>query len=218
MNEDAPREPDLFDLPLDGPPPAAPESDREPTGAPRRAAASEPARTLPLFEAESEPAAAAGSDSRREAALRGRPVAVPSPPSEPRTASPVRRLIGTVGDLLILAAVGALASAGAAGLGVTPASGRLPALLLFVVVFSFLYSVVPLAFWGSTPGMSWARLVARNGAREPLSFGQTALRWLATWATWASLGLLGLVALSGRSLADRLSGSRTFEVLSSEPV
>ena len=57
-----------------------------------------------------------------------------------------------------------------------------------------------------------AGLVARTGTSEPLSFGQTAQRWVATWLTWALAGLPGLLALSGRSLADRLSGSRTYEV------
>ena len=86
------------------------------------------------------------------------------------------------------------------------------ALLLFLLAWSFLYFVVSLAFWGQTPGMAWAGLIARSGASEPLSFGQTAQRWAATWLTWALVGLPGLLALSGRSLADRLSGSRTYEV------
>ena len=58
--------------------------------------------------------------------------------------------------------------------------------------------------------MLWAGLVARCGASEPLSFGQSVARWLATWLTWLLGGLPGLLALSGRSLVDRLSGSTTF--------
>ena len=89
--------------------------------------------------------------------------------------------------------------------------GSIPALLVFLLSFSFLYCVVSLAFWGQTPGMAWCGLVARTEETEPLSFGQTALRWLGHWLTWALLGLPGLLAFSGRSLADRLSGSSTYE-------
>ncbi|MBZ0149688.1 MAG: branched-chain amino acid ABC transporter permease [Pseudorhodoplanes sp.] len=77
-------------------------------------------------------------------------------------------------------------------------------------------AVISLAFWGQTPGMAWVGLVARTVAGEPLSFGQTALRWAGSWLTWATLGLAGLSALSGRSLADRVSGSATYAL--PEPV
>ena len=83
-------------------------------------------------------------------------------------------------------------------------------LAVFVLAWSFLYFVVPLAFWGATPGMSWAGLVSRTAATEPISFGQSALRWLGTWLTWTLGGLPGLLAWTGRSLADRLSGSGTY--------
>ena len=81
---------------------------------------------------------------------------------------------------------------------------------IFLLAWSFLYFVVSLAFWGQTPGMAWAGLIARVGESEPLSFGQTARRWAATWLTWACAGLPGLLAFTGRSLADRMSGSRTY--------
>ena len=123
-----------------------------------------------------------------------------------------RRLISAAGNFVILAASGVVAGFGAAAMGATLSTAAAPALALFLLSFSFLYSVVPLAFWGSTPGMSWAGLVARNGTTEPLAFGQTVWRWLAGWLVVATAGLLGLVALSGRSLADRLSGSSTFEL------
>jgi uncharacterized RDD family membrane protein YckC len=71
--------------------------------------------------------------------------------------------------------------------------------------------VVPLAFWGGTPGMIWCGLVARNAVSEPLSFGQSVLRWLGAWLTWALAGLPGLLALGGRSLSDLLSGSATYD-------
>ena len=57
--------------------------------------------------------------------------------------------------------------------------------------------------------MVWAGIVARGEDAEPLAFGQTARRWIGGLLTMALGGLPGLLALSGRSLADRLSGSRT---------
>ena len=85
-------------------------------------------------------------------------------------------------------------------------------LLLFLLAWSFLYFVIALAFWGQTPGMAWAGVIARARAEEPLSFGQTVRRWAGAWLTWALAGLPGLLALTGRSLADRLSDSRTYEL------
>ena len=79
-----------------------------------------------------------------------------------------------------------------------------------MTAFSFLYSVVTLAFWGQTPGMVAAGLMARSHGDQPLSFGQTGLRWLAGLLTVALGGLPLLVALTGRSFADRLSGSATY--------
>ena len=83
--------------------------------------------------------------------------------------------------------------------------------VLFLLPFSFLYQVFPLAFWGSTPGMSRVGIVARNLDGQSLSFSQAARRWLASVLTVISLGLpLILTAVTGRSLADRFSGSLTF--------
>jgi len=82
--------------------------------------------------------------------------------------------------------------------------------LVFLLPFSFLYQIFPLAFWGCTPGMAKAGIVARNRDGQALSFSQAALRWLASVLTIASLGLpLILTGTTGRSLADRLSGSQT---------
>ena len=80
---------------------------------------------------------------------------------------------------------------------------------IFLLSFSFLYYVFPLAFWGRTPGMSLVGLVARTPDNRPLTFGQTALRWLGTLGTAAGLGLPILLTLSGDSFTDRVSGSRT---------
>lgn len=237
-----PEEPFLFDLPLSVPPPSAPSAGDSPRGeTPPRRSSRRGARleSLPLFgepEATSAPAASL-SESEREplqvafaampvAAARG-PVPVPrpldrdAPMGDERatlTATPAAislRLRATFGDLAIFACAGAVAAVGATMLGAELNVGSLPALLVFLLSFSFLYCVVSLAFWGQTPGMAWTGLVARSQETEPLSFGQTALRWLGHWLTWALLGLPGLLALSGRSLADRLSGSRTYESLDS---
>jgi uncharacterized RDD family membrane protein YckC len=123
----------------------------------------------------------------------------------------LRRMRAAFGDLAILLAVGAVAAAGATLIGAELGLHSLPALLVFLLSFSFLYCVVSLAFWGQTPGMAWSGLIARTEETEPLSFGQTAMRWLGHWLTWALLGLPGLLALTGRSLADRLSRSSTYE-------
>ncbi len=228
-----PEEPFLFDLPLSGPPPAVPPAADGPRSeAPTRRSARRGPRpeSLPLFgEAELEaarpdtnPSPGASYAPIPVAAARG-PVPVPRarereapaldaavPPPTPTAAIP-RRLRAACGDLAILLAAGAVAAVGATLLGAHLGVASLPALLVFLLAFSFLYCVVSLAFWGQTPGMAWSGLVARSEETEPLSFGQTALRWLGHWLTWALLGLPGLLALSGRSLADRLSGSSTYE-------
>jgi uncharacterized RDD family membrane protein YckC len=120
-----------------------------------------------------------------------------------------RRLAAGAADLLVHVAVAVLALAGCRYLGVTPALRDWPAITVFLLSFSFLYTVVPLAFWGHTLGMTWAGLTAESAEGEPLSFDQTARRWLGALLTLATLGLALLLALTGRSLSDRLSGSRT---------
>jgi uncharacterized RDD family membrane protein YckC len=120
-----------------------------------------------------------------------------------------RRVAAGAADLLVHVAVAVLALAGCRVLGVLPAVADWPAFGAFLLSFSFLYTVVPLAFWGHTLGMTWAGLTAESTGGEPLSFDQTARRWLGALLTLAAAGLPLLLALSGRSLADRLSGSRT---------
>jgi len=120
-----------------------------------------------------------------------------------------RRAAAGAADLLVHVAVAVLALAGCRGLGVMPAVADWPAFGVFLLSFSFLYTVVPLAFWGHTLGMSWAGLTAESLGGEPLSFDQTARRWLGGILTLGTAGLPLLLALSGRSLADRVSGSRT---------
>ncbi len=119
------------------------------------------------------------------------------------------RLAAGVADGLIQ--VGALAMALLATVwrGLQPGLEQWPGLLLFLLAFSFLYWTFSLAFWGQTPGMAWTGLKARDFGDQPLTFGQTALRWLGAWLTIGLAGLPVLVALSGRSFSDRLSRSET---------
>ena len=58
--------------------------------------------------------------------------------------------------------------------------------------------------------MAWAGLVSQNRDGEPLTFDQTARRWIGALLTLGTAGLPLLLALRGRSLADLLSGSVTW--------
>ncbi len=119
------------------------------------------------------------------------------------------RLLGGLADLAAqLIALGlVIAAVHSMGIVVTVADWMPFGVL--ALVFSFLYWVMPLAFWGQTPGMAWVGHTARSSSGEPLSFGQTFLRWLGSILTLAFAGLPLLIALTGRSLTDRISGSRT---------
>lgn len=119
------------------------------------------------------------------------------------------RLAAGAADLLVHAAVGVGVFLGCRYLGVRPVLSDWPAFALFLLSFSFLYTVVPLAFWGHTPGMAWRGLDARSRDGEPLAFDQTARRWLGGIVTSLLLGLPLVLALGGRSLSDLLSGSET---------
>lgn len=192
-------EPLLFDLPL-----STPErpSVGEPGAAERRRAPERVTRT-----------------PREEARPGPTPVPLPEPAAaedEPEPASGSgyaglgSRLAAGAADLLVHAAMGVVAVAGIRMMGIRPAVADGPALLAFLLAFSFLYMVVPLAFWGHTLGMTWANITSRNPDGEPLTFDQTARRWLGGVLTTATLGLPLLVAGRGRSLSDRLSGSGTY--------
>jgi len=241
MNEDPREEPSLFDLPL-APPAPAPAPGEEEGGAAasaparRSARRTAAARSLSLFGDEEPPEVDPGVEppasqefehiaappERRAADVplagtpRG-PVGVPAPPVadfEPSraTASLGARLQATGGDLAILAAVLGVAALGVRALDAPLGAPQLAPLGLFLLAFSFLYSVIPLAFWGQTPGMIWAGVVARSEGGEALSFAQTTRRWAGTWLAWGTLGLLGLLGLTGRSLADRWSRSELLPV------
>lgn len=111
-------------------------------------------------------------------------------------------------DLAIHVAVVAVCALAAWQLGLVPDLEQWPGYLGFAACFSFLYTSLPLAFWGQTPGMAASGLRAADGERQ-LAFTQTTLRWLAAWLTLVTLGLPWLLVRSGRPLADRMSGSET---------
>ncbi len=189
--EDTPDEPLLFDLPLEPErgrsAPSAPISERK--RAPRAASPPPPEATLSFDE--------------------------PEEPPELETAGPAGRAglgsrISAAGaDLIVHASVAVGILIGCRFMGVYPILSDWPAVALFLLSFSFLYTVVPLAFWGHTPGMAWAGLDARSRDGEPLAFDQTARRWIGGILTLLLLGLPLLMAFSGRSLSDLLSGSET---------
>ncbi len=199
-----PDEPLLFDLPLGGP-----EREPEPPPPPRRKQPERPARE--------------GRGSEAGPATRSRPVPVPDPEPDDEEANAVparrpasefarrgRRLASGLADLMVHAAVLVGALLGTRWMGVKPDPVRdWPALALFLLSFSFLYTVLPLAFWGQTLGMAWANITSRNRDGEPLTFDQTARRWLTGLVTAALLGLPALVS-GRRSLSDLVSGSATY--------
>ncbi|MEM6793972.1 MAG: RDD family protein [Acidobacteriota bacterium] len=121
------------------------------------------------------------------------------------------RLLGGLADFTVVIAVVGLSIVAAQLLGVRITLASWPPFLVFGLLFSFPYAVIPLAFWGQTPGMAWVGHLARSEEGEPLSFGQTTQRWIGALLTVATVGLPLLLALgeSGSSLADRLSASKT---------
>ena len=192
--ENTPDEPLLFDLPLE---PergrSAPSSTTERKRAPRAAPLPPPEASLTFDEPEELSATSAELEA---AAPTGR-------------AGLGRRISAAGADLIVHASVAVGVLVGCRLMGVRPILSDWPAVALFLLSFSFLYTVVPLAFWGHTPGMAWAGLDARSRDGEPLAFDQTARRWIGGILTLLLLGLPLLMAFSGRSLSDLLSGSET---------
>ncbi|MDX1383904.1 MAG: RDD family protein [Thermoanaerobaculia bacterium] len=124
-----------------------------------------------------------------------------------------RRVVAGLIDVAVAGvALGALVT-GVALMGLSPRLWQAPAYSLVLALFSFLYLVLSLAFWGQTPGMAQQRIRARTDDGHPLTFGQAGLRWLGGTATVLLLGLPTLLALrDGGSLADRMSGTELVEV------
>lgn len=134
----------------------------------------------------------------------------PEPTPSIRPASLTDRLGAALLDLAVMAGAAIALAGGAAVLGATPQLSDWPLLAFPWLLFSFLYHVIPMAFWGQTPGMASMSLTARTLDDRPLSLGQAVRRWLATLGTVVLLGLPGLLALTGRSATDRLSQSATY--------
>ncbi len=208
------QEPSLFDLPLD-----LPDHDRldpEEAREEDEAIAAAPLRPRPVREerAPDRPTPLAAPPPRRPA-----PVPTPAVPAAAERVEAAgatgrpglgSRFAAGLADLLVHAAIAALALAGARLLGASPTLAEWPPMVIFLLAFSFLYTILPLAFWGQTLGMTWAGLLSRNRDGEPLTFDQTARRWLGGLLTAATLGLPLLLAGKGRTLTDLLSGSNTF--------
>ena len=186
--------PEEAEPPADAPPPTAgdgaPPEQLDLAEPPESSVASED-------EAEIEPAAAAPAVEESEAA--------------PGVAGRFARqwLLAGLADLGLHLVIVVVAAFAAVLLDLPVHVGQWPGFLAFALAFSFLYTALPLAFWGQTPGMSLCGLRALDGSRQ-LSFGQTLVRWVAALLTVALAGLPLLLARSGRPLADRLSRSQTY--------
>lgn len=130
---------------------------------------------------------------------------------EPRPRAPlIGRLLAALFDLGLIILVGLFCILSSGFLGLQAKDLSWPPLALFLLSFSFLYHVIPLSFWGRTPGMAITGLTSRNANDLPLSIGQTGLRWLGTMLTLALIGLPAMLVFTGASLTDRISGSLTF--------
>ncbi len=196
-----PESPGLFDLPLDSDrtrPDAASPAERP--GAPYR----QP-EELSLFSDEAE-----GAEVSEDLSESASPVPRDQPPPRQAAGFAARCVAGLI-DVGVLLTVALAIALGTHWLGVDLAPRDWPALLVVLLSFSFLYLVPPLAFWGRTPGMGWAGLVARTVDDQPLTFLQTVLRWLGAVITLAACGLPMLLSFTGASLSDRLSRSRTYQ-------
>jgi len=188
--EEEPGEPLLFDLPLE---PERGRVKRATRSAPREERPPAPGPELIFDEPEELPAAAVKEVSAGGAVRAGIG----------------KRLAAGAADLVVHAAVAVGVLVGCRYMGVKPVVSDWPALTLFLLTFSCLYSVVTLAFWGHTPGMAWAGLAARSRDGQPMAFDQTARRWIGGLLTALLVGLPLLLAFGGRSLSDLLSGSET---------
>ena len=206
MSDRGPRdtnELELFDLPL-----AAPTARRERPPAPPTPAPSAAQPEPQSFEAEVQ-ATQQSIDLERP-----RPAA-PSAAAQPVIATFAQRILSGGADVLIHAGALATTALGLRLMGVEPRLAQWPALLIFLVAFSFLYTVVSLSFWGQTAGMAWFGLAARESPLLPISFSQALRRWLGGWITVSLLGLPLLVLVTGSSLSDQMSNSRTYRAFSS---
>ncbi len=201
-------EPMLFDLPMRGGGPESGEDAGEPPAAPETAppAAAAQGPSI-LFDEEPD----AEDDSPLDQLELSPRTPEEGESDDELSAEPLLgdRLLGGLADLAAqLLMLGLAIAATHAQEVVVTVADWMPFGVL-ALVFSFLYWVLPLAFWGQTPGMAWVGHTARSASGEPLTFGQTFRRWLGAILTLTFAGLPLLLALSGRSLTDRISDSRT---------
>jgi uncharacterized RDD family membrane protein YckC len=195
----------LFDLPLD---PAAAEP--TPASLPDPPAIDQP--PLPLDQARppgpepyAEELEAVIADSHRE----------PQGPGhrhytgEPTAAGLGPRAVAGLIDLGVCGVVAVMILVALLTQGVRPSLSDWPAGSVFLLTFSFLYSVLPLAFWGRTPGMVLAGLRSTSPEGQPMTFRQASFKWLGLVLTVALAALPLLLVLTGRSLSDMLSGTVT---------
>jgi RDD family len=133
-------------------------------------------------------------------------------PGGPVVAGVAPRVLAGCADVLLHLGVLASLYLGLIALDVEPRAGHWPALATFLAAFSFLSSVVSLAFWGQTAGMAWRGLQTRDRLQRPLTFRQAALRWAGGLLTFATAGLPLLLTLGGASLSDWMSRSVTYSL------
>jgi hypothetical protein len=210
----------LFDLPLDAPAPG----DRRA----RRASASGPVQ-VDLFTAVAEEALEEeieraaerehdGVDELASAADEDLQVeSLREAPAGPVVAGLSTRFLAGCADVVLHLGVLGGAYLGVLALDVEPSLDDWPAFALLLVSFSFLSSVVSLAFWGQTAGMAWRGLQTRDRLQRPLTFRQAALRWAGGLVTFATAGLPLLFALGGASFADWVSRTVTYSLGSGAP-
>lgn len=201
--DDLERQPTLFDVDGDG--------EDDGVGGETTTAVETPAKASPGEGAPATPRSSLadvdlGSDPVSAAAAGPARGPREEPSSEAGAVGPKARLWAGLVDVAVHAGVLLVVSAGLWSMGVVPGVDAVPALVALAAVFSLFYTVIPLAFWGQTPGMAALGLVARCDG-EPLTFGQATVRWLVGLLSVVTLGLPTLVALGGRSLADRLTDS-----------
>ena len=188
----------LFDLPLVVDPEVANEADREVADGSARARRANPEPERAPEQIDLPPAAELAEGP--EGTATGPPVAA-------HLASRLRA--GIVDGALSVGAL-ALVVVGASRMDVALDTTTWPGFLVPVAVFSILYTIFSIAFWGRTPGMAQAGLRLTNARDASPTVGQAAGRWLGTVLTFALLGLPALLALrDGQSLADRMSGLGT---------
>ena len=213
----------LFDLPLAAPAPA----DRRARHAPRQAPVQ-----VDLFDAENEfgenediddDDALLERDDPDQEERAARPdldqarSAADDQPSGPVVAGVTTRLLAGCADAVLHLGVLGGAYLGVLALDVEPGPQDWPAFATLLVAFSFLSSVVSLAFWGQTAGMAWRRLQTRDRLQRPLTFRQAALRWAGGMITFATAGLPLLFTFWGASLADWMSRSVTYSMTAPAP-